>query len=123
VLQNLESDILIVVCFFYHQRFLPSEFGLDVDRHNAVEPVISFFAKKVKIRRAIEAEGIPYTYISSNAFAGYFLPTLVQQNVTAPPRDKVTILGDGNVKGNKNVPNYLLQFFVQDNKCAVELCV
>ncbi|CAJ1930187.1 unnamed protein product [Sphenostylis stenocarpa] len=80
------------------KRFLPSEFGLDVDRHNAVEPVTSFLAKKVKIRRAIEAEGIPYSYVCSNAFAGYFLPTLGQQNVTAPPRDKVVILGDGNVQ-------------------------
>lgn len=81
------------------KRFLPSDFGLDVDRHHAVEPAVSYFEKKVKIRRAIEAEGIPYTYVSSNAFAGYFLPTLGQQNVTAPPRDKVVILGDGNVKG------------------------
>ncbi|KAJ1408863.1 NmrA-like domain [Sesbania bispinosa] len=81
------------------KRFLPSEFGLDVDRHHAVEPVASFYEQKVKIRRAIEAAGIPYTYISSNAFAGYFIPTLGQQNVTAPPRDKVVILGDGNVKG------------------------
>lgn len=81
------------------KRFLPSEFGIDVDRHHAVEPVASFFGQKAKIRRAIEAERIPYTYISSNAFAGYFLPTLGQQNVTSPPRDKVVILGDGNVKG------------------------
>ncbi|GAU26225.1 hypothetical protein TSUD_224160 [Trifolium subterraneum] len=81
------------------KRFLPSEFGIDVDRHHAVEPVASFFAQKAQIRRAIEAEGIPYTYVSSNAFAGYFLPTLAQQNVTTPPRDKVVILGDGNVKG------------------------
>jgi len=79
------------------KRFFPSEFGSDVDRHHAVEPVTSFFAQKVKIRRAVEASGIPYTYVSSNAFAGYFLPTLAQQNVTAPPRDKVVILGDGNV--------------------------
>ena len=84
----------IKLCFFDHQRFLPSEFGLDVERHNAVEPVTSFLEKKVKIRRAIEAEGIPYTYISSNAFAGYFLPNLLHQNVTAPPRDKVVIPGD-----------------------------
>ncbi|KAA0869167.1 hypothetical protein EYC94_26285, partial [Enterobacter hormaechei] len=27
-----------------------------------------------------------------------FLPTLAHQNVTAPPRDQVVILGDGNVK-------------------------
>ncbi|RZB78727.1 Isoflavone reductase-like TP7 isoform B [Glycine soja] len=81
------------------KRLLPSEFGHDVDHHNAVEPVSSFFEKKVKIRRAIEAEGIPYTYISSNSFAGHFLPNLLQQNVTAPPRDEVVILGDGNIKG------------------------
>ncbi|CAK8539914.1 unnamed protein product [Lathyrus sativus] len=79
------------------KRFFPSEFGMDVDRHHAVEPVTSFFDQKAKIRRAVEASGIPYTYVSSNAFAGYFLPTLAQQNVTAPPRDKVIILGDGNV--------------------------
>ncbi|XP_045817397.1 phenylcoumaran benzylic ether reductase TP7-like [Trifolium pratense] len=81
------------------KRFLPSEFGLDADRHHAVEPAAGFLAQKAQIRRAIEAEGIPYTYVVSNAFAGYFLPTLAQQNVTAPPRDKVVILGDGNVKG------------------------
>lgn len=82
------------------QRFFPSEFGNDVDRVHAVEPAKSAFAVKAQIRRAVEAHGIPHTYVSSNCFAGYFLPTLVQPGVTAPPRDKVTILGDGNPKGN-----------------------
>ncbi|OIT04017.1 PREDICTED: isoflavone reductase-like protein [Nicotiana attenuata] len=80
------------------KRFFPSEFGMDVDKTNAVEPAKSAFAVKVQIRRAIEAEGIPYTYVSCNCFAGYFLPTLVQPGATAPPRDKVIIPGDGNVK-------------------------
>ncbi|KAG9449680.1 hypothetical protein H6P81_009645 [Aristolochia fimbriata] len=80
------------------KRFLPSEFGNDVDRVHAVEPAKSLFAEKVKIRRAIEAEGIPFTIVSSNFFAGYFLPTLAQPGVSAPPRDKVVILGDGNPK-------------------------
>ncbi|KAL3639144.1 hypothetical protein CASFOL_017051 [Castilleja foliolosa] len=80
------------------KRFLPSEFGNDVDRTRAVEPVKSIFEIKARIRRAVEAEGIPYTYVSSNYFAGYSLPTLVQPGVTAPPRDKVVILGDGNAK-------------------------
>jgi len=117
--------IIINLCFFCHQRFLPSEFGIDVDRHNTVEPVISFFDKKVKIRRTIEAEEIPYTYVSSNAFAGYFLPTLGQQDVTAPPRDKVTILGDGNVAGHNNEPNYLLLFLYKWNTTIElsELCI
>lgn len=71
-----------------------------MDHQNAVEPARSSFAGKIQIRRAIEAEGIPYTYVASNCFAGYFLPTLAQGGVTSPPRDKVTILGDGNPKGS-----------------------
>ncbi|XP_022726908.1 isoflavone reductase homolog [Durio zibethinus] len=80
------------------KRFLPSEFGNDVDRVHAVEPAKTAFATKAKIRRAVEAEGIPYNYVSSNFFAGYFLPTLAQPAATAPPRDKIVILGDGNPK-------------------------
>ncbi|KAI3807319.1 hypothetical protein L1987_23245 [Smallanthus sonchifolius] len=80
------------------KKFFPSEFGTDVDHHNAVEPACSTYAGKKLIRRAIEAEGIPYAYVSCNCFAGYFLPTLVQPGVTTPPRDKVTILGDGSAK-------------------------
>ncbi|XVE49032.1 hypothetical protein DITRI_Ditri01bG0049300 [Diplodiscus trichospermus] len=80
------------------KRFLPSEFGNDADRSHAVEPAKTVLALKSKLRRAIEAEGIPYTYVSCNCFAGYFIPTLGQLGATAPPRDKITILGDGNVK-------------------------
>ncbi|KAK1559759.1 hypothetical protein Q3G72_017997 [Acer saccharum] len=80
------------------KRFFPSEFGNDVDRVHAVEPAKTAFAIKANIRRAVEAEGIPYTYVSSNFFSGYFLPTLAQPGATAPPRDKVIILGDGNPK-------------------------
>ncbi|XP_027062479.1 isoflavone reductase homolog TP7-like [Coffea eugenioides] len=71
------------------KKFYPSEFGVDVDRQNAVEPAKSAFAGKSQLRRATEAAGIPYTCLSSNAFAGYFLPTLLQPGA---------ILGDGNAK-------------------------
>ena len=83
------------------QRFLPSEFGLDADRVHAVEPAASVLGVKANIRRSIEAEGVPYTAIVSNGFAGYFLPSLgdTDTGATAPPRDKVVILGDGNPKG------------------------
>ncbi|CAI0377469.1 unnamed protein product [Linum tenue] len=81
------------------KRFLPSEFGSDVDHVNAVEPAKTAFASKAKVRRAIESEGIPFTYVSSNLFNGIFLATLTQLGTTAPPRDKVVIFGDGNPKG------------------------
>ena len=75
------------------QRFFPSEFGTDVDHSHAVEPAKSVFETKAKIRRAIEAEGIPYTYVVSSCFAALIIPFLVK------PGDEVTIVGDGNVKG------------------------
>ncbi|XP_020259089.1 isoflavone reductase-like protein isoform X2 [Asparagus officinalis] len=59
----------------------------------------SMLAAKIHIRRAIEAEGIPYTFACSNYFAGYSIPTLAQSDSFAPPpKDKLTIFGDGNVK-------------------------
>ncbi|KAK4390697.1 Isoflavone reductase-like protein [Sesamum angolense] len=85
------------------KRFLPSEFGNDVDRARAEEPIKSAFKIKINIRRATEAAGIPYTYVVSHYFAGYSLANLVQQSGTAPPRDKVVILGDGNTKAVFNV--------------------
>ncbi|KAK7822591.1 isoflavone reductase like protein a622 [Quercus suber] len=86
------------------QRFLPSEFGSAVDRAKAVDPFKHHLGVKASIRRSIEAEGIPYTYLLSNGFAGYFLPnfgiarTGGTGSFTAPPRDKVEIIGDGNTK-------------------------
>ncbi|XP_061983181.1 phenylcoumaran benzylic ether reductase POP1-like isoform X2 [Populus nigra] len=80
------------------KRFFPSEFGNDVDRAHAVEPAKTGFATKAKIRRAIEAEGIPYTYVASNSFSGFFLPALNQPGAPASARDKVIILGDGDTK-------------------------
>ncbi|XP_020267506.1 isoflavone reductase-like protein [Asparagus officinalis] len=80
------------------KRFLPSEFGFDHDRVDVIGPAESTFAPKVQIRRAIEAEGTPYTIVSSNYFAGCSLPTLAQADSTGPPKDKVVIYGDGNTK-------------------------
>ncbi|KAE8690350.1 A622-like protein [Hibiscus syriacus] len=58
------------------------------------------YAVRAQIRRAIEVAGIPYTYVASNCFAGYFLPSLsvAPPGTASPPRDKVVILGDGNPK-------------------------
>ncbi|CAH9056376.1 unnamed protein product [Cuscuta europaea] len=80
------------------KRFFPSEFGVDVDRVNAVEPAKSAFQVKSALRRAIEAEGIPHTFVANFFFANYFLPNLAQPGSTSPPTEKVVILGDGTPK-------------------------
>ncbi|KAL8490471.1 hypothetical protein ACS0TY_026097 [Phlomoides rotata] len=97
------------------KRFLPSEFGNDPDLARPVEPVKTIFGIKSKIRRAIEAEAIPYTYVSSNYFAGYSLPTLVQPGVTAPPppKDKLVIYGDGNAKAVFNVEGDIAAYTIE----------
>ena len=99
----------MLICTNFVKKFYPSEFGNDVDRTHAVEPAKSAFAIKAQIRRAVEAEGIPHTYVSSNCFAGYFLPTLAQPSGSAPPRDKVVILGDGNTKGITHICFFCFQ--------------
>ncbi|KAF8027287.1 hypothetical protein BT93_E0252 [Corymbia citriodora subsp. variegata] len=97
-LQDQDKIVAAIKAAGNIKRFLPSEFGADVDHVHAVEPAKTMFALKAKICRLVEAEGIPYTYVSSNFFAGHFLSTLSQPGATAPPRDKVIILGDGNAK-------------------------
>lgn len=82
------------------KRFLPSEFGMDPDRmEHAIYPGNVVFSDKRAVRREIEAAGIPYTYVSANCCAGYFLASLAQMEHFMPPRDgSVTVYGDGNKK-------------------------
>ncbi|XP_028755760.1 isoflavone reductase homolog isoform X1 [Neltuma alba] len=81
------------------KRFLPSEFGLDPARMgHALEPGRVTFDDKMTVRKAIEEANIPYTYISANLFAGYFAGSLSQMGSFVPPRDKVHLFGDGNLK-------------------------
>ncbi|WCJ35199.1 hypothetical protein M5689_016465 [Euphorbia peplus] len=76
------------------KRFLPSEFGNDVDHVNAVEPAKSVYGTKAQIRKTIEAEGIPHTYVPAGIFATFILP----MQFRSVSEGKVNILGDGNVK-------------------------
>ncbi|XVF52102.1 hypothetical protein PTKIN_Ptkin04bG0238100 [Pterospermum kingtungense] len=81
------------------KRFLPSEFGTDPARmENAMEPGRVTFDEKMVVRKAIEEAGIPFTYVSANCFAGYFLGGLCQPGFILPSRDHVLLLGDGNQK-------------------------
>ncbi|GAB4853886.1 Probable pinoresinol-lariciresinol reductase 3 [Ancistrocladus abbreviatus] len=81
------------------KRFIPSEFGADPDKIQISGMDYNFYSKKAEMRRLVEAEGIPYTVISCNFLMSYLLPSLVQPGLKSPPKDKVTVFGDGNVKG------------------------
>jgi hypothetical protein len=79
---------------------LPSEFGIDAARMGeALEPGRVTFDEKMRVRKAIEDAKIPFTYVSANCFAGYFVGNLSQMGTLFPPKQYVNIYGDGNAKG------------------------
>lgn len=53
--------------------------------------------KKRKIRRAVEAAGIPYTYVSANGFAAYFVNYLLRPH---EEHEDVVVYGSGKAKGD-----------------------
>ncbi|KAL3689752.1 hypothetical protein R1sor_016061 [Riccia sorocarpa] len=97
------------------KRFLPSEFAIDLDKatidfEEVAESVE--FAMKQTIRREVEKSGIPYTFVVSGGFAGYWSAGLGNDNLSSPPRDNVTIWGDGTAKGIVNNEEDIATFTV-----------
>ncbi|KAL3497958.1 hypothetical protein ACH5RR_040690 [Cinchona calisaya] len=81
------------------KRFLPSEFGMDPARMgNALEPGRVTFDEKMTVRKAIEEAKVPFTYVCGCCFAGYFVGNLSQLGTLVPPREKVYVYGNGNIK-------------------------
>jgi hypothetical protein len=99
-------------------RFVPSDFSNDPERTAKMKPTDVYFLSMVEIHNAIKAAGIPYTFVNSNCFASLILgswvfrygslfsgswvfsfsPSPGQHELKTLPRDKVSILGDGNAK-------------------------
>lgn len=85
--------------FVWMQRFLPSEFGHDVDRADPVEPGLRMYREKREIRRMIEEYKLPYTYICCNSVASWPYFDNTHPSEVLPPLDQFQIYGDGSVKG------------------------
>lgn len=90
------------LCMCVYQRFVPSEFGNEVDRVSGLPPFEALLANKRKIRRATEEAGISYTYVSANSFAAYFVDYLLHPHEN---RDEVVVYGSGEAKGRFNSPS------------------
>lgn len=84
------------------KRFLPSEFGSGIENQPPNEKSIlhQLLAPKLVVRKALRESGVPYTLICGGGFARWIWAPLAQLDVLSsgdvqPPRDKVTIWGDG----------------------------
>ncbi|KAI4373303.1 hypothetical protein MLD38_011439 [Melastoma candidum] len=80
------------------KRFLPSEFGHDVDKADPVEPGLNMYIEKRRVRRLVEDSGIPYTYICCNSIAAWPYFDNTHPSEVLPPLDQFQIYGDGSVK-------------------------
>ncbi|KAL2335892.1 hypothetical protein Fmac_010338 [Flemingia macrophylla] len=81
------------------KRFLPSDFGVEEDRIYPLPPFQAVLDNKRKIRREIEAAGIPHTFVSANCFGAYFVNYLLR------PYQKshdISVFGDGETKAVLN---------------------
>ncbi|KAJ1297876.1 hypothetical protein BS78_01G411500 [Paspalum vaginatum] len=80
------------------KRFLPSEFGHDVDRAQPVGAGLPFYEEKRRVRRAAEASGVAFTYICCNSIAGWPYFDNKHPSEVPPPLDRFQIYGDGDVR-------------------------
>lgn len=91
------SVLSLAISVYIFQRFIPSEFGSEVDRITPVLPAFqACIDMKKLIRREVEKSGIPYTFVAANSFGAYFVNFLLR------PYDKelgkFTIYGTGEKK-------------------------
>ncbi|KAL3716624.1 hypothetical protein ACJRO7_008237 [Eucalyptus globulus] len=81
------------------ERFLPSEFGCEEDRITPLPPFEPLLEKKKKIRRLLKASTIPYTFVSANCYAAYFISLLLHPH---DPRPELVVYGTGEAKAVLN---------------------
>jgi len=94
------------------QRFLPSEYGCDVElAKQMLEPARSILGAKLRVREAVRAAGIPHTIISSNWSQGFLLPRAGNPEANGPPDNNVTIFGDGKLQGRPFIMRYVTELF------------
>ncbi|XP_021900462.1 isoeugenol synthase 1-like [Carica papaya] len=82
------------------KRFLPSEYGHEIDRVKTLPAFDEVLDIKRKIRRATEASGIPYTFVVASALSAYFVDYLLHPRDSL---DEVVVYGTGETK---TVMNY-----------------
>ncbi|KAK1326337.1 Eugenol synthase 1 [Acorus calamus] len=92
------------------KRFLPSEFGFNVDRVTVLPPGKFVMDIKVQIRRAIEEAGIPYTFVAGNSFAEYFIDVLIRPHEN---KDTITVFGTGKTKGVLNLEEDIAAYAIR----------
>ncbi|TXG74493.1 hypothetical protein EZV62_003072 [Acer yangbiense] len=101
-----------------------AEFGCDEERVSPLPPFKAILEKKIKIRRAIEAANIPYTFVSANCCGAYFVNYLLRPH-DHHQQDHIVVYGTGQSKAlphPENIPvSVLHSLFVKGETMNFEL--
>ncbi|XVF00683.1 hypothetical protein REPUB_Repub04eG0022200 [Reevesia pubescens] len=92
------------------KRFLPSEFGVEEDRLSFLPAFEACLDKKRKIRRAVEAAGIPHTYVSANCFGAYFVNYLLRPH---EEHEDIIVYGSGEAKALFNYEEDVAEYTIK----------
>ncbi|KAA8538611.1 hypothetical protein F0562_028195 [Nyssa sinensis] len=99
-------------------RFIPSDFGCEEDKIIVLPPFQACLDEKKKVRRATEAAGIPYTFVSSTCFAEYFFNYLFRPHEQP---EELTIYGSGKVNAvftsEKDIAAYTIRVANDPRTC------
>lgn len=93
------------------KRFLPSEFGCEVDSVEVLPPFEACLGKKREVRRALEAAQIPSTFMVTNCCGSYFVNALLHPH-QQESRD-ITVYGTGNDRAVLNLEEDIAAFTVK----------
>ncbi|KAK6158469.1 hypothetical protein DH2020_005783 [Rehmannia glutinosa] len=88
----------VVVCAISGVHIRSHNILLQLRLIEAIKEAGNFKFEFVVNEKYNEEAGIPFTYVSANCFAGYFVGGLCQFGKILPSRDSVVIHGDGNKK-------------------------
>ncbi|KAJ4715086.1 putative Isoflavone reductase [Melia azedarach] len=91
-------------------RFVPSEYGNEVDRVRGLSAFEAVLENKRKIRRATEEAGIPYTFVSANSFAAYFIDYILHPQQKS---DQIIVYGSGQAKAVLNYEEDIAAYTVK----------
>ncbi|KAL2335893.1 hypothetical protein Fmac_010339 [Flemingia macrophylla] len=92
------------------KRFIPADFGVIEDRINPLPPFQAVLDKKRNIRRAIEAAGIPHTFVSSNCCGAYFVNYLLRP---CEKIDNIAVYGNGDTKAVLNYEEDIAMYTIK----------
>ncbi|KAK2972585.1 hypothetical protein RJ640_020138 [Escallonia rubra] len=80
------------------------------DRISVLPPFQAFLDKKKRIRRATEAAGIPYTFVSANCFGAYFVNYLLRPH---EKHDDIIVYGNGEAKVVLNMEEDIAMYTIK----------